>query len=156
MTRVVQHQFHCQNGHTFVAPELPGTYGGDLLARSPAPRSELLIPGFDSPILGEAEALFREQLVSQLNDAELGMAFQGMLSVVVDPDVDGARFEVGRLPTCPVCGATEIEWWDQVEPPEFGDIDLPIATHRGWDALSSTEKRSRVSEFLRARGYETR
>lgn len=104
-------------------------------------------PTVHNPVLDEVDLLVRDLPVVQgRSDYQVGGAVQAALAVVFDTDDDGSRFEVGGLPSCPHCGWSSRSEWRASDPPEFVDIDVPEAEHRGWDGLSIAEKRRRLAD----------
>jgi DNA-directed RNA polymerase subunit RPC12/RpoP len=148
MIRLQMFEYSCGScGRGFSAPELVA--GDYLLLRSEGVGSLALVPTVDNAVLDEVDRLVQElPVIRGRSDLQVGGATQEALSAVFDPDEDGSRFVVGGRPRCPHCGWREPSGWRASEPPEFVDVDVPLAAHTGWDNLGSGEKQSRIADAV--------
>jgi hypothetical protein len=69
-------------------------------------------------------------------------------TVACDPDSEGRPFRIGQYPQCPMCSSTDMKSWQEVQPVEFVDLDIPAATHLLWETLTEGQKLDRVNDAL--------
>jgi len=150
MTTLRLFEYRCSpHGHRFEAPVLARTYG-DLLVRSARPKSERVFR-MDDPLGDELASMLAEVIQSEglrLSEREQGQLFRVTLSVALDPDSDGSSSQVGKPPSCPICGSLDIEDWASIEPPIVSETELPLASHRDWDELEARSKWGRIRGVL--------
>ncbi|MCY0915658.1 hypothetical protein [Massilia antarctica] len=144
-------QYTCGTGaHEFLAPEIPGGSYGDFLLRSEASEEMRFLNGIEDATYNEVDALMREnervQSLPANQPTEVLWKIYG--ATACDPDSTGSPFIIGLMPKCPVCGGREMASWDYTYPSRFVDADVPVVSHRAWNALSPEQKRLRVEEQL--------
>ena len=119
-------------GHEFRAPVAPEGFG--LVARG---------LGLDTLIqVGTTGAEFEgfaDRVMAQLpptlvvSDHQREQAIQSAYAVVLDPDVDGNPFVIGRHPRCPMCRSPEMDHW--IDTGESVGVEIADPTKADFDAL---------------------
>lgn len=148
MIRYHLFEYECAScGHRFLAPAR-ATHDVHTL-RSEGLGTMVIVPMWDNPVLDEAHELFKKlDLIEGESGPRITRAFHDSLSAVCDPDTDGSPFVLGLKPRCPECGSANVPHFQSTDPPQFAEIDVPEATHREWDRLTSDQKQRRIAHAV--------
>ena len=144
-------EYQCEpSGHVFRAPELPADAYGEFLLRSETGAEMVCVNAIADPTYKEVDMLLQRYpsltSVSAIKRADILRRIYG--AVACDPDSEGRPFHIGQHPQCPVCSSPNMKSWQEVQPVEFVDLDIPAATHLLWAALTEDQKADRVNDAL--------
>jgi hypothetical protein len=135
-------------GYTYEAAQMPHNVYGEFLLRSRGLRSEAYVNAMDDLVFAEVSRFVNGSAVLQgMRDVQRAAVTRKVFGQACDPDVDGSAFEIGLAPRCPSTG-DEPDYWEATEPPILVERDVPLVTHRGWNALSESQKQTRLSSAI--------
>jgi hypothetical protein len=144
-------EYQCQpSGHVFRAPELPADAYGEFLLRNETGTAMVYVNAIADPTYKEVDVLLQRHssLAGVPGNGRADILRRIYGAVACDPDSEGQPFLIGQHPQCPVCASTHMKAWQEVQPVEFVDLDIPAATHSIWSALTEDQKADRVSGAL--------
>ncbi|MHB8386565.1 hypothetical protein [Metallibacterium sp.] len=144
-------EYQCEaSGHSFRAPELPIDVYGEFLLRNETDAAMVYLNAIADPTYKEVDMLLQRHPslagVPPNRRADILRRIYG--AVACDLDSEGRPFRIGQHPKCPVCSSANVRSWQEVQPVEFVDLDIPAATHSIWTALTEDQKADRVNSAL--------
>jgi hypothetical protein len=144
------HLFKCvcaRCDHHFKYPVFVHVWG--LVMRSPLTGEAVLIEMDGNTMDPELNRITNAMPICKgRRDHEMGGAGQAVFSAVYDPDPLGEPFVSGADPPCPKCGWTQLADWRSTEPPEMVKVDVPVATHHRWDAMTPEQRKQLVEQTV--------
>ena len=144
-------EYQCEpSGHVFRAPELPADSYGEFLLRNETGTAMAYVNAIADPTYKEVDLLLQRHPsldgAPPNRRADILRRIYG--TVACDPDAEGRPFCIGQHPQCPVCSSPKMKSWQEVQPVEFVDLDVPAATHLLWSTLTEDQKAGRVNSAL--------
>jgi len=136
-------------GEHYKAPVLYGGYGVFLL-RNYADFSYRYLNVLEDSIFSEVESIIeRSEKVSSLSKYERVDLFQKIVGVAYDENECGNSYGIDAEPECPFCKKHAVRKSIATNPPEYVEMQVPMATHHKWDNLSQVDRERLVGEKLR-------
>ena len=142
-------KFECGNcGNTFDAPDAQ-EYGVFIL-RSKGTGEPAVLHALNDPVYEEVDRLLRS-LGAYGGTDELGQAetLQRAFGVACDLAGDGTCYEIGAMPSCPVCQARVMASWEPTGKPLPPSSSLQVVTHNRWALLAEGDKLGLILRSLK-------
>lgn len=144
-------EYKCEPfGHEFHAPRLPFNSYGEFILRDEAGVSMAYLNAMEDSTYKEVEAILKGQpgvdRMTPNKRAELLRRVYG--PVACDVSTDGRVLKIGQHPKCPECSSSTMRSWQEVQPAEFVELDIPSVTHALWQSLTEGQKVARISQWM--------
>lgn len=127
----------------------PGGFSyGEFMLRNN--KNQLLyLNAMEDPTFLEVSNLVKKNpRLNGLKESEKSEVFQRVVGRAYDSDE--GEYGIGVSPMCSVCGSTDVESYQEVIPPEFINISVPVATSEKWQKLADVEKKKLIDEWINA------
>jgi hypothetical protein len=135
----------CDHRFTLPGADLSFRYGS-FLGVSPTPEA-VFLDAPASPVYAEVQAVVSENgRTPGMTGMAAGRLIRSVVGSVFDPDSNRSPFTFVGTPPCPRCASAQLALLHETETPWPGTISQ--ATHKRWDALTSTEKATAVDRIL--------
>jgi len=137
-------------GYTFLSPRLGDQSYGLFLLRTKLCEVAFL-DSFVDGAFDEVSNLFDEQKpkYSWINNDELLVkVFHWVYKITCDSAPSGLEYCLDQLPRCPKCYSYKMVSSKETYPPQLGEEDLPVVTHKHWDSLSLEKKKQAVIQAI--------
>lgn len=142
----------CKRGHRFTYHGFTDFEYGKRTARTPIPDDFAYIAALNDPTFHELGKLADEYLKGTgLKEWQIADCFDVVLPLACDPAPSGHRYNFDGTHWCPMCGATEIDFYES-EPRVEELVEVYHVSHENWKRLSEAEKREIVRNALKEAG----
>lgn len=144
--------YKCENCESvFKAIEIPPSINyGLFIMRSLKTGEEVLLKALEDPVYKEVdEILKKESGIRKLGDRKRADVLQRIFKIACDNDSEGNLFHIAANPKCPNCDSTKMEYWEETDPPEIVEKEIPTVTHNHWNSLTHKEKINLIKSELK-------
>ncbi|MFY9477266.1 MAG: hypothetical protein WAQ08_06335 [Aquabacterium sp.] len=143
---------HC--GQDSTVSVMPDGVHGQFVLRSETSLDEAFLDAVHDPTFDEVDTLLNQsqRMLGKDNWFRAHALQRTYGEIACDPDSTGHAFRIGKLPNCPHCGRAVLNW-QAISPPQFVDREIPPATHKVWEHLSTLQKEFRVDDVLERQGF---
>lgn len=126
----------------------PGGFSyGEFMLRNNSNNRLLYLNAMEDPTFLEVSNLVKKNpRLNGLKESEKSEVFQRVVGKAYDSDE--GQYGIGTFPMCVVCGSSEVESYKEIIPPEFINIDVPVATSEKWQKLTDEEKKNLIDVWI--------
>ena len=147
-------EYGCGNcGRRFRVPSFSEFSYGEFLLRSEGTTEQLYLQGLDNSVFDElGDFTDHNPRLAKIDANTRADLFQEAFGeLAIDPNDQGAHWSLGRFPTCPDCGEAKWGWRREIN--EAITVELAEPTYSLWNGYATNEKKLRVDQFLKRKGY---
>ena len=135
--------------HRFLAPNLPLNSYGEFLLRDPTGTSLAYLGALDDRVFAEVRSLLDAHLPEHIGKRQKAVLLHECYGeVACDLDTRGRSFAIGQFAKCPICLSPKMKSWNEAEPAEFVEVDVPPVTYSFWNSLDFQARSTRVARWL--------
>lgn len=143
------YKYRCGNCHeSFESPVHTGSYGQFLLKNYDSNNLAWLDAVSDLTFQEVGTIIRLNPRIAILGKNKQSKLFQKIVGYAYDPDVTGNHFGIDAEPECPHCKKHNVLSYQEIVPPKYKNLDIPIITSKNWALLSINKKQQLLDEKL--------